>query len=472
MWNKVSLTLKITGPLILMEILGLVFGGLTLIAKIEKARLKEMDALLIGQADLVEESFRFNKGPPIFAGKHDLFGDLERDPKIYFQVIDASGKVLHASKGPRPERRQQLSEALLARSKVRWVKGELFDLNIGNDKWRATREELSNHEISGLTTTWQVYTAIDETASVGELNTIRNLIIIGAIGLAIMSSLATAAIVLLTTSNLRLFAQSLSHINRDNPVWTFPVLAQSAEETLLFASFGKMMGDMETSRQNQKIFIANASHELKTPVAGIMAALEVLLARERSPAEYQAVCRDLLKTVKDMRRLTGALLDTSLIEGGKLQPFESLSLNDCVENVLDRWQAALHAKGLQLQWQASVADLKIMGNRDLIDVAISNLIDNAIKYSFDKGRVEIGLKRVPDDLIRLTIKDHGIGMDEAEREKLGTIFFRADPSRSTKDSFGLGYANARKILLSHGARLTVVSAPRVGTEISILFPKA
>jgi len=463
--------LKITGPLILMEILGLVFGGLALIAKIEKARLNELDALLTGQSDLVEESFRFSKGPPDFQNKHDLFGDLERDPKIYFQVVSDDGTTLYASKGPKDEIRHQLSSEILSHAKSNRRPGELFDINFRGEKWRATKENFGTRELMGQTSNWQVFTAIDETASVGELNTIRNLIIIGAIGLAVLSSLATAAIVLLTTSNLRLFAQSLSTIDPENPVWTFPVRAQSAEEQLLFASFGKMIGEMETARQNQKIFIANASHELKTPVAGMMAALEVLLARERSPAEYQNVCRDLLKTVKDMRRLTGALLDTSLIEAGKIQPFETLSVNEIVETVLDRWRTSIRAKDLDLKWQMPTQNYQTFGNRDLIDVAISNLIDNAIKYSHPRGRVEVRLEAGIEGTAKLTIKDHGIGMQSSETEKLGAIFFRADISRSTKDSFGLGFANAKKILLSHKATLSVASQLGTGTEVTIHFKR-
>lgn len=469
MWNRIPLTLKITGPLVLMEIMGLIFGGLTLIAKIEKARLKEMDALLAGQADLVEESFRLSKGPPNFTDKHDLFGELDRDPKIFFQVVDAQGQSLYVSKGPKASIQTDLTKAMAFRVGKPHRSGELFDVNFAGDKWRATKETIEFHDTAGLPMKWQVFTAIDETASVVELNTIRKMIIVGAIGLAILSSLATAAIVLLTTSNLRLFAQSLSRINPMNPVWTFPISPQSAEEGLLFASFGKMMGEMDAARQNQKLFIANASHELKTPVAGMMAALEVLLARERSAADYQAVCRDLLKTVKDLRRLTGALLDTSLIEGGKLQPYEDYAINEVVETVIERWQPSLKTKDMKLVWNKPRQTFMSLGNRELVDVAISNLLDNAIKYSHDKGTIEITLIGLHDGCSKLTIKDYGIGMTQLEKEKLGDIFFRADPARSSKDSFGLGFANAKKILNSHGAQINVVSAPKLGTEISIIF---
>jgi signal transduction histidine kinase len=452
-----------------MEILGLIFGGLTLIAKIEKARLKEMDTLLAGQADLVEESFRLSKGPPNFSDKHDLFGELDRDPKIFFQVVNEKGENLYLSKGPKASIRADLSKAMALRVATPHRSGELFDVNFAGDKWRATKETIEFHDAVGISMKWQVFTAIDETASLVELNTIRKMIIVGAIGLAILSSLATAAIVLLTTSNLRLFAQSLSRINPMNPVWTFPISPQSAEEGLLFASFGKMMGEMEAARQNQKLFIANASHELKTPVAGMMAALEVLLARERTAADYQAVCRDLLKTVKDLRRLTGALLDTSLIEGGKLQPYEDFSLNELLEAVMERWQPSLKAKEMKFSWNKPKQNFVTLGNRELVEVAISNLVDNAIKYSHDKGTIEVVLIGLHDGCSKLSIKDFGIGMDSVEKERLGDIFFRADPARSSKDSFGLGFANAKKILSSHGAQINVLSEPKTGTEISIIF---
>ncbi|MBC7658174.1 MAG: hypothetical protein H7249_00545 [Chitinophagaceae bacterium] len=469
MWNRVSLTLKITGPLIIMEIMGLVFGGLTLVSKIEKARLKEIDTLLIGQADLIEESLKVTHGLPEKGAKNELFGELDRDPKVFFQIVDGTGTIIYTSKGPKATIQTQISQLIMERAQKPLAPEELFVMSFGGELWRSIKENIEYPDRTGSLLKWQVYTAVDQTASMSELYFIRKLIFGGAILLAIVTSLATAAIVLLTTSNLRLFAQSLAHINPDNPVWNFNVAAQSAEEGLLFTSFGKMMGEMETARQNQKLFIANASHELKTPVAGMMAALEVLLSRERAVADYQAICRDLLKTVKDMRRLTGVLLDTSLIEGGKIQQCLPIDLKTLIETVMDRWKPNAKAHNISLRWQFEKGQFTVMGSLELVDVAISNLLDNAIKYSYQGNEVELHLRRQTDGFIKLSIKDYGVGMNAAEQEKLGDIFFRADVSRSNKDSFGLGFANAKKILHSHGARLLVNSTPKSGTEISILW---
>ncbi|RZA11500.1 MAG: ATP-binding protein, partial [Proteobacteria bacterium] len=176
-----------------------------------------------------------------------------------------------------------------------------------------------------------------------------------------------------------------------------------------------------------------------------------------------------LKTVKDLRRLTGVLLDTSLLEGGKLQPFAAVDLRAVIETVLDRWRPTASARQIELKWETNRGEFLILGNEELVDVAISNLVDNAIKYSEEKSQVELQLAKLADGSIRFQIKDKGVGMNAQELEKLGDIFFRADISRSTKDSFGLGFANAKKIIQSHGARLSVVSEPKVGTAVNILW---
>lgn len=209
MWNRVSLSIKIAVPLVLMEILGLIFGGFTLIAKIEKARVKEMDALLLGQADLIEESFRMAKGPPEFDKRHDIFGELDRDPKVFFLVKTAAGKILHISRGPDSAVQQALINIFQNRPDPTPDIDELYDINLGAEKWRATKETIDYKDSEDQKSRLRVYTAIDETTSVAELNTIRQLILVGAFGLAIASSVATALIVLLTTSNLRLDRKSV-----------------------------------------------------------------------------------------------------------------------------------------------------------------------------------------------------------------------------------------------------------------------
>lgn len=467
MWNKVSLPIKITVPLVLMQVLGLVLGGWILMAKIDEARLKEMDELLKGQSELIAESLLHNVIPLDVPVKSELFRDLEKDSRIYFQLTDPEGQLIFASIGQGKDKRAELAGQLSQKHKPLDFP---YNLSHSTEKWRAIRTQIK-YPSGGIPLTLTLHTALNETASIAELDNIRTRIVAGAFFLGLLTTIATVAIVLLSTVNLRLFARNLGKIDPENPKWSFPIRARSAEEILLFTSFDKMMQEMVKARQTQKLFLANASHELKTPVAGMMAALEVLLARERSVADFQAICRELLRTVRDMKRLTGALLDHSLLDGQKSMALQTTDVREIVSRALERWLNLARTKGVRIQWHQPNRPLQLLAHPELLDVAISNLIDNAIKYSPENGKVSLELKETAQKII-LKISDEGIGMSPETQARLGEVFYRADAARSVRDSFGLGFANAKRILESHKAKLHVTSSPGKGTSLQIEFDRA
>lgn len=467
MWNKVSLPIKITVPLVLMQVLGLILGGWVLMAEINEARLNEMDELLEGQSELIAETLLHNVIPLEIPLKSELFRELEKDPRIYFQLADSKGVLIFASVGQDLEKRTELSAQIAT---YPMPLDTPYDLPQSIEKWRALHTEIKYPVGVDSEVTLTLHTALDETASIAELDSIRTRIVIGAFALGLLTTIATVAIVLLSTVNLRLFARNLEKIDPDNPVWSSSIRARSAEEVLVFTSFDKMMQEMVKARQTQKLFLANASHELKTPVAGMMAALEVLLARERSNADYQATCRELLRTVRDMKRLTGALLDTSLLDGQKTIAFQTIDLREIISRALERWAPHALSKAVRIDWQPPAHPLPLLAHPELLDVALSNLIDNALKYSADSGEVRVHLRALPGKII-LTISDEGIGMSAETVARLGEVFYRADAARSVRDSFGLGFANAKRILESHRARLRIFSKLGKGTEVEIEFER-
>jgi two-component system heavy metal sensor histidine kinase CusS len=463
-WSKASLPLKITVPLVFMQTLGLICGAWVLMAKVDSARLNELDELLMGQAELISESLIHNSEQPDFLKRSEFFKEFEKDSALYFEISRPDGSLLYSSPGPDPAFREELRRAFQGQESVI---GKPTDAVVKSQTWRTVRT-LVRIIGSGSAETLTLKTAMNETISIEELDGIRMLIIAGGGLLSIFITIATAAVVLLSTMNLRLFAKNLRLIDPENPKWSFPVRAHSAEEILLFTSFDTMMQEMVRARQIQKLFLANASHELKTPVAGMLAALEVLLARERNLESYQAVCRDLLRTVRDLKRLTGALLDTSLLDGHKNMALQTIDLRDVVQRVVDRWSGHATEKGIDLDWKAPASPLWLAAHPELLDVAVSNLVDNAIKYSKVKSHVAIELLPCDEGRgLKLIIRDQGVGMDEATQARLGEIFYRADSARSHRDSFGLGFANAKRILDSHNAKIKVLSALGEGTQIVI-----
>lgn len=470
MWTRTPLAIKITVPLILMQISGIVFGGLALVAKIEDTRLSEIDSLLRGQADLVEESLRYSKGGvPHLAIEGEVIREMEHDPRLYFIIVGPDRTTHFASQGPLPRISQQLGPAILA---VPSKHEEPFDISFGNERWRAMKEVLDAENRGTHPFNGNLFLAVDLKAAMAPLATVRKLIFAAAILLSVITTVATAAIVSLTTSNLRLLARSLGAINPLAPAWSFRERAQTAEERLLFTSFRTLIEEIRKARQKQSLFIASASHELKTPVAAMMTALEVLLAKERSVHDYQETCRDLLKTTRDLRRLTGTLLNLALLESDAQGDSGRLDLRDVLKLLYERWTREVkgRGRGISLSCRTPEGPCFVTGNMELLEVALGNFIDNAVKYSHAGGRVEVSLHAAADGHHEVRIKDQGIGIAAADLEKLGDLFFRADASRAALDSFGLGFSHAKRILASFGATVQVRSQPEKGTEVTVLFP--
>lgn len=447
-----------------MQVLGLLGGGYVLMAKIDEARLQELDEFLKGQSELFSEALLNDENRLDLPQKTELFRDLEKDPRVYFQLDNLSGEQIYSSLGQVKEKRAELADKLKSSSAAL---NRAFDLPAEDEQWRAIRTEVEYPSADG-SVKLILQTALNETQSIEELDRIRALVFAGAMGLSVLTSILTATIVLLTTTNLRLFAKTLSKIDPVDPRWDFPIHARSAEEGLLFTSFDQMMQNLLKARQAQKLFIANASHELKTPVAGMMAALEVLLSRERTAADFQAVNRELLKSVRHMKRLTSALLDTSILDINKALTFQTLDLRELVDTVVERWTPLANEKKIEILYQRSSEITNIGAHPELLDVAISNLLDNAIKYSHESSQITVEVSKRANT-VQLTIRDQGLGMDEQTRQHLGQIFFRGDLARSQRDSFGLGFANAKRIIENHAARLNVESKRNEGTTVELIF---
>ena len=231
-----------------MQILGLMCGGWILMAKIDEARLNELDELLHGQSELIAEALLHNVNRLDLPEKAELFRDLEKDSRIYFQLTGSEDQLIFASIGQETDKRQELG-AILSRQVM--PLDIPFDLPTKAETWRAIRTEVKYPGPKG-SITLTLHTALNETASIDELDGIRTLVLLGAVFLSVLTSIATATIVMLSTTNLRLFARNLARIDPVNPKWSFPIRARSAEEILLFTSFDQMMQDLAKARQVQE----------------------------------------------------------------------------------------------------------------------------------------------------------------------------------------------------------------------------
>ncbi|HEY3416337.1 MAG TPA: ATP-binding protein, partial [Armatimonadota bacterium] len=224
--------------------------------------------------------------------------------------------------------------------------------------------------------------------------------------------------------------------------------------------------------QDRTDFVANASHELRTPVASIRAMVETLLDGGREDDELTT---DFLQTIAgESERLT-ALLDNLLkishIESDRrlLNPTD-LDLVDLVQHVAGRVLAPTVAKGQQLEMDLP-KQLPVTADRDALVQILVNLLDNARKYTPDGGTISVHVSG-GDDVVRLQVSDTGMGIPAADLERVFERFYRVDRARSrAQGGTGLGLAIVKHLVELHGGRIIVESELGVGSSFTVILPQ-
>ena len=232
-----------------------------------------------------------------------------------------------------------------------------------------------------------------------------------------------------------------------------PVSTRDREFNRLITVFNDMLDRLERSFRQANRFSADASHELKTPLARLQLELEEALEQAPDGSEQQALCGSLLEEVTHLKAIVQKLLLLALADAGQLQlRSEPVNLTRLLENVVEdaRAQAANLTIAATLE-----PDLHVPGEPDLLEPALQNLVTNAIKYNEPGGQVRIVLAREAERAV-VRVSNTGPRIPPEDRERVFERFYRADPSRSRRvDGVGLGLSLAREILRAHGGNLVL-----------------
>jgi heavy metal sensor kinase len=252
----------------------------------------------------------------------------------------------------------------------------------------------------------------------------------------------------------------------------------------LAETFDQMLARLEAAFERQRQFTADASHELRTPLTIVGLEAERALAAPRTPAEYQSALGIIRSENEIMSQMVNDMLTLTRMDSGKTNfKLETVDLSDVALEVVERLTPLAASKGVKLK-TGELPELNVHGDRQYLSQMISNLVENAIKYSGDTGpyvRVETGA-RLEERSAYIKIEDNGPGISPEHLPHLFERFYRADPARSrdTRTSAGrdgqeiggsgLGLAIVQRIAQSHRGHASVQSEVGKGSTFEVRIP--
>lgn len=246
---------------------------------------------------------------------------------------------------------------------------------------------------------------------------------------------------------------------------------------------------IEEDRRKQNLikdFVANASHEMKTPLASISGFVETLLEQENDPEAIKEFLNIIKAQSGRLTKLVNDMLILSVAESGiSKSNFESVEIDDIFEQSIDAVKNLANERGIALESKIAKDIKRVNGNKDEILRVFENLLSNAIKYSHENSKITIRIGNVnnldlnfrdylPEQhLVCCEFIDEGEGISPENLERLSERFFRVDKARSRKvGGTGLGLSIVKHILNNHDAKMVIKSEVGKGSNFTIYFPAA
>jgi two-component system, OmpR family, sensor histidine kinase MprB len=230
----------------------------------------------------------------------------------------------------------------------------------------------------------------------------------------------------------------------------------------LAVSFNTMLDALNASLARQRQLVADASHELRTPLATVRTNVEVLArADELAPDDRAMLIRETVAQIGELTRLVGDLVELARGDGQE-EPFTVLDLDDLTRRAVD----AVGRHHPSVAFRVDAVPARIRGAPGRVARAVSNLVDNAAKWSPPGGAVEVAVRGGA-----VTVRDHGPGVDPADLPHVFDRFYRSPRARTMPGS-GLGLAIVKQVADSHGGTVTVAAAPGGGALFVLRFPEA
>jgi len=388
-------------------------------------------------------------GPPRFPGS--LGSPLSGRPDILAQVIDASGSVGRVDNQPLTALVTADARAVAAGTKPAYF----FDTEIEGSHLRVYVAQFTAPTQFTQGTAIELWRPLDEIYGVLAETRLRLAIVaLGAVALAAVLGVIVSQGTLMPVRRL---TDVVEEVGRTRDLSRRVAGERPDELGRLAASFNSMLSALEVSLRQQRQLVADASHELRTPLTSLRTNLE-LLARGQptDPEERQQVLVELVGQIERLSTLVGDLIDLARDEEAHL-PIEDVRLDEVVGEAIND----MRGRYPQVRFDAVLEETTVRGVRPRIARAVTNLLDNAGKWSPASGVVEV---TVHDG--EVSVRDHGPGVAPEDAARVFDRFWRASNARSLPGS-GLGLSIVKDVAESHGGSVTLEQATGGGARFRL-----
>ncbi len=237
---------------------------------------------------------------------------------------------------------------------------------------------------------------------------------------------------------------------------------------LLYISFNQMVNELNSVQILRNDFISSFSHEFKTPIVSIRGFAKLAKMPDITDEERNEYLDIIITEINRLVSLSNStLLLTNLESKEMVIEKEKYSLDEQIRESIvllqDKWEAK------NINFNLELDEVNYRGNKDLLQQLWINIIDNAIKFSFEKGNIDISLKNFDENNLKVTITDKGIGMNEETLMQIFNKFYQHDPARQS-EGIGLGLSISKRIVDLSDGHISAQSEIEKGTTFTVLLP--
>lgn len=443
----------------------LAFGG-AVYAILAHNLYRSVDQRLLALADVVAESSIRNFLRPGFTDFTRLLEEFFGVPTAgqFIQVLDPSGNV-----GPRSPNLERRRLPVSPMAFQRAVHGEMSYETLEDDPAPIRMLTYPVVVRSRVRNVVQVATSLGPVLET--LNQVLWILAVGIPGLVFLALLGGWFLAGRALRPLDSVVGELRGLNADRLDSRLPVGAGTLEVRELAQNFNALLGRLEEAFRRVREFSADASHELRTPLTVLRGEAEVALRKPRTIEEYQAVLASSLEEIHRMGRIVEDLLLLAKGDLGEATVQKvPLDLAEVLEEVAGQTTLLAEAKGIGFTY-AGGPPSPVSADPLRLRQLFWNLLDNAVKYTPEGGRVFLSHGRTDQGWVRVTVKDTGIGIPPEDLERIFERFYRVDKHRArAQGGSGLGLSISRWIAEVHGGRIEVQSAVDQGSAFTVYLP--